>query len=95
MLGGFEALGDFRSQSVGGTFRGRLSPRRRWALGGTAGEGDEAAATPQGPARLFPLPSPGHKYAVEIRGQLNGSAGPGHSESSPCCGTGLACQVAA
>ena len=33
-----------------------------------------------GSARLFPLPGRGHKYAVEIRGQLNGSAGPGHSE---------------
>lgn len=33
-----------------------------------------------GSARLFPLPGRDHKYAVEIRGQLNGSAGPGHSE---------------
>lgn len=33
-----------------------------------------------GSARLFPLPGRSHKYAVEIRGQLNGSAGPGHSE---------------
>lgn len=33
-----------------------------------------------GSVRLFPLPGRGHKYAVEIRGQLNGSAGPGHSE---------------
>lgn len=33
-----------------------------------------------GSERLFPMPGRGHKYAVEIRGQLNGSAGPGHSE---------------
>lgn len=33
-----------------------------------------------GSDRLFPLPGRGNKYAVEIRGQLNGSAGPGHSE---------------
>lgn len=33
-----------------------------------------------GSSRLFPLPGRGNKYAVEIRGQLNGSAGPGHSE---------------
>lgn len=33
-----------------------------------------------GSTRLFPLSGRGHKYAVEIRGQLNGSAGPGHSE---------------
>uniref|UniRef100_A0A6I8P4P7 Multiple EGF like domains 8 n=1 Tax=Ornithorhynchus anatinus TaxID=9258 RepID=A0A6I8P4P7_ORNAN len=33
-----------------------------------------------GSARLFPLPSRGHKYRVEIQGQLNGSAGAGHSE---------------
>lgn len=33
-----------------------------------------------GSTRLFPLPGRDHKYAVEIRGQLNGSAGPGHSE---------------
>ncbi|XP_074075473.1 multiple epidermal growth factor-like domains protein 8 isoform X1 [Macrotis lagotis] len=33
-----------------------------------------------GSARLFPLPGRGHKYAVEIQGQLNSSAGSGNSE---------------
>ena len=48
MLGGLGALGDFRSQSVGGTFRGLICPPGGGgALGGTAGEGDKAAAAPR------------------------------------------------
>lgn len=80
MLGGFGALGDFRSQSVGGTFRGPSVPQEEVGRWVAQQEKETRRLQRPGSARLFPLPGRGHKYAVEIRGQLNGSAGPGHSE---------------
>lgn len=65
---------------MGGTFRGPSVPQEEVGRWVAQQEKETRRLQRPGSARLFPLPGRGHKYAVEIRGQLNGSAGPGHSE---------------
>jgi hypothetical protein len=62
--------------------KGHVSPYPQEEVGRWAAQQEKETRRLQRPGstRLFPLPGRGHKYAVEIQGQLNGSAGPGHSE---------------
>lgn len=86
MLGGFGALGVFRSQSVGGMLRGSVCPPGGGgALGGTAGEGDEAAAAPRVSSPL-PTARPGPQVRSRDPGPAQWLSRPWAQRAHPAVG---------